>query len=112
MRANHIDAVTGHLWRHFHGDERCLPPSYIHALDVLFEMGIYANVEVVRLTSSLRFPSLEVAVDELLEQLILSPDEATHGELRELLQEWLIERNGMLVPPVEEMVSAILAVPV
>jgi SAM-dependent methyltransferase len=111
MRANHIDAVTGHLWRHFHGDERCLPPSYIHALDVLFEMDIYANVEVVRLTSSLRFPSLEVAVDELLEQLILSPDAATRGELRKLLQEWLIERNGMLVPPVEEMVSAILAVP-
>ena len=51
------------------------------------------------------------AVDELLEQLILSPDEATRGELRKLLQEWLIERNGMLVPPVEEMVSAILVVP-
>jgi hypothetical protein len=31
--------------------------------------------------------------------------------LRKLLQEWLIERNGMLVPPVEEMVSAILVVP-
>src|SRR5260370_13334992 len=87
MRANHIDAVTGHLWQHFHGDERCLPPGYIHALDVLFEMDIYANVEVVRLTSSLRFPSLEVAVDELIEQLILSPDEETRGELRKLLQE-------------------------
>ncbi len=112
MRANHIDAITGHLWRHFHGDERCLPPGYIHALDVLFEMEIYANVEIVRSTSSMRFPSLEVAVDELVDQLILPTDEATRNELRKLLQEWLIERNGMLIPPVNEMVSAILAIPV
>ncbi|MFL5627090.1 MAG: hypothetical protein ACJ788_16040, partial [Ktedonobacteraceae bacterium] len=112
MRAKHIDAITGHLWRHFHGDERCLSPSYIHALDVLFEMEIYANVEIVRSTSSLRFPSLDVAVDELVDQLILPTDEATRNELRKLLQRWLIERNGMLTPPVNEMVSAILAIPV
>ena len=66
LRANHIDTLTAHLWRHFHGDERCLPPGYIHALDVLFEMGIYADVEIVKLPVSMRFPSLDVAVDDVV----------------------------------------------
>jgi SAM-dependent methyltransferase len=108
MRATHIDALTSGIWRHFHGEERCLPPGYIHAVDVLYEMGTYANVEIVKIQSSLRFPSLDVAVEELVEQLILPNDEKTHDELRNVLRDWLIERDGMLVPPVREMVCAII----
>ena len=100
MRATSIDALTAHLWKHYHGDERCLPPGYIHALDVLYEMGIYADVEAVKLPVILRYPSLDVAVDEVSEQLILPGDEKTRTELRQLLQGWLVERDGMLVPPV------------
>lgn len=108
MRATPIDALTNPVWRHFHGEERCLPPSYIHALDVLYEMGIFANVEIVETPQSLRYPSLDVAVDELVEQLILPDDEQTRNTLRGLLAGWLIERDGVLVPPVEKMVSAII----
>ena len=108
LRATHIDAVTAHLWRHFHGDERRLPPGYIHALDVLYEMGIYANVEVVATPPSLRYPSLDVAVVELLEQLILPDDEQTRAQLRGLLAGWLVERDGVLMTPSQEMVSAIV----
>jgi len=64
MRATPIDALTAHLWKHFHGDERCYPPGYIHALDALYEMGIFANVEMVTLPGSLRYPTLDVAVEE------------------------------------------------
>jgi SAM-dependent methyltransferase len=108
MRATPIDALTNPIWRHFHGDERCLPPGYIHALDVLYEMGIFANVEIVETPQSLRYPSLDVAVDELVEQLILPDDEKTRTELRGLLAGWLVERDGMLAPPAEKMVSAIM----
>ena len=108
LRATHIDAVTAHLWRHFHGDERRLPPGYIHALDVLYDMGIYANVEVVATPPSLRYPSLDVAVVELLEQLLLPDDEQTREELRGLLAGWLVERDGVLMTPSQEMVSAIV----
>jgi SAM-dependent methyltransferase len=109
LRATPLDAVTAPLWRHFHGDERCLTPEYIHALDVLYEMRIYANVQVVKLPPSIRYPSREIAVEELLEQLILPDDAQTRRKLRELLRTWLVERDGMLVPPVSEMVSAILS---
>jgi 2-polyprenyl-3-methyl-5-hydroxy-6-metoxy-1,4-benzoquinol methylase len=108
LRGTHIDALSAHLWQHFHGDERCLPPGYIHLLDVLYEMGIYANVQVVTLPPSLHYPSLDVAVEESLEQLILPADKQTRSELRPLLEQWLLERDGMLVPPVEKMVSAII----
>ena len=108
MRVTHMDALTNHLWQHFHGDERRLPPSYIHALDVLFEMGIYANVEIVETPQSLRYPSYDVAVEELLEQLILPADAQTREELRGLVEQWLVERDGMLVPPAQNMVCAII----
>ena len=108
LRATHIDAATADLWRHFHGDERQLPPGYIHTLDVLYEIGIYANVEIVMLPPSLRYPSLDVAVTEIAEQLILPGDEKTREELRALLNGWLVERDGVLVPPVQETVCAII----
>ena len=106
--ATHLDAQLNHLWRHFHDDERHLPPGYIQALDVLYEMGIYANVEIVKLPASLRYPSLDVAVVELLERLILPDDEQTRDELRRLLTGWLVERDGILVTPVREVVCAIV----
>lgn len=108
LRAMPIDALTAHLWRYFHGEERHLPPGYIHALDVLYEMGMYANVEIVTLPPSLRYPSLEVAVLELQEQLILPDDEKTHEELRALLKGWLVEQDDLLVPPTQNTVCAII----
>ena len=108
LRATPMDTLTAHLWRHFHGDERCLPPGYIHALDVLYEMAIYANVEIVTLPPGLRYLSLDVAVEELLEQLILPADEHTRSELRILAEKWLIEQDGALVPPIEKMVCAVI----
>ncbi len=109
LRATPLDALTEHLWQHFHGTPRCLSPGYIHALDVMYELGIYADVQVVRTEVSPRYDSLDRAVDELLEQLILSDDEHTRAELRDLSEPWLVKRAGMLVPPVESLVCAIIA---
>ncbi len=109
VRVTPIDTLTAPIWKHFHGDDRHLSPSAIHALDVLYEMGIYADVETARLPTSLRFSSLDAAVQELPEQLILGDDEQTRAELRTMLGDWLVPRDGMLVPPVKEMVVAILS---
>lgn len=108
LRATHFDALTAHLWRHFHDDERCLPPGYIHVLDVMYEMDQYADVEVLHLPQSMRFPSLDIAVDELLEQLILPDDEKTRQELYGLLESWLVKRGETFTPPEEALVCAIV----
>lgn len=112
LRATHFDALTAPLWKHFHGDERYLPPGYIVALDVLYEMGIYANVEVVAFphSGSMRYTSLEHATTELLEQLILPNDEQTRSELQALLDGWLVSSDGMLVLPGDMQVCAIIAI--
>lgn len=110
MRAVHFDTTTSSLWKHFHGDERRPAPGYIHALDVLFEMGIYADVEIVRMPGVLRYASLDVATEELLEQLILPDDERTRDELRRLLEAWLIEHDGTFIPPVDTQTSAIMRI--
>jgi SAM-dependent methyltransferase len=108
MRATHFDALTGHLWEHFHGEPRRLPPGYIHALDVLYEMGIYADVEVTKQPSSMRFLTLDEATEQMVEQLILPGDEQTRAQLRLVLDDWLVERDGMLTFPHDEIVSALL----
>ncbi len=110
MRAMHFDTSTSVLWKHFHGDDRQPAPGYIHALDVLFDMGIYADVEIVRMPGVIRYSSLDVAVEELREQLILPSDEETTGQLRHLLEGWLIERNGAFIPPVDTQTSAIMRI--
>lgn len=108
MRALHFEASADPLWQHFHGEKRHLPPGYIHALDVLYELGIYADVEVVKMPGALRYLSLENATDEMLEQLILPDDAKTRAELRGMLDGWLVERDGVLVPPVDEQWCAII----
>ena len=110
MRAVHFDTSTSVLWKHFHGDDRQPAPGYIHALDVLFEMGIYADVEIVRMPGGLHYSSLDVATEELLEQLILPDNEQIRGELQRLLEAWLIERDGAFIPPVDTQTSAIIRI--
>lgn len=109
MRATSFDEISDPLWRHFHGEARCLPPGYIHALDVLYEMGIYANVEIVSTTQSMRFSSLEEAVAEMREQLILPENPQVEKELRGLLASWLVAQEGMLIFPLPQMPNAIIS---
>jgi SAM-dependent methyltransferase len=109
LRATHIDALTAPLWRHFHGDERQLPPGSIHALDVLYELGIYAQVEVVKAPYTLNYPTLQDAEDELIEQLILEDTPPTREKLRTLLENWLSEQaDHTWSSPQQEVVSTIL----
>ncbi len=109
LRATAIDSITAPFWQHFHGTARCQPPVYIHALDVLYELGIYANVEVVATPILLRYPSLQHAEDELMEQLILPDTAQTRTELRKLLVDWLVEgSDGLWYSPEQAASSAIL----
>ncbi|HTK08272.1 MAG TPA: class I SAM-dependent methyltransferase [Ktedonobacteraceae bacterium] len=108
MRATPIDALSAHLWQYFHGEERIFSPSYIHALDILFELDLYADVEIVRTSSTLHFASLDDAVEEMLEMLILPDTRQTRQELRLQLEQWLVPQGAEFVPPQPELVSAIL----
>lgn len=109
LRATSLDQLTAPLWKHFHGTERRQPPGYIAALDVLYELGMYAHVEVVTAPFTLSYPSFQNAEEELLEQLILEDTAQTRAELRELLANWLVEGDdGSWHSPQQTITSAIL----
>ena len=108
MRATHFDEISSPLWQHFHGVRRLPMPSYIHALDVMYDMGIYADAEIVDLPPGMRFSSLDIAVEEMKEMLILPDDEQKHAELRSLLAVWLVPCEGILSMPVDKLVCAIM----
>ncbi len=109
LRADHPDRVTSPLWQHFHGEPRRLPPTYIAAVDVLAEMGIFADVEIVPHQPSWRWDSLDDATDELLENLILADTAPIRAELRRLLAAFLVEQGGSLALPVADLPNAIVS---
>lgn len=109
MRADHPDRVSSPLWEHFHGEPRRLSPTYIAALDVLFEMGILADVEVVGHRPNWLWDSIDHAVDEFLDMLILPDTPDTRAELAGLLRGFLISRDGALSLPIDNLPSAIMS---
>jgi hypothetical protein len=74
-------------------------------------MGIYGNVEITVSPPSRQFQyaSFDEAAESLLEQLIFPNDEQTRDELRGVLEQWLVRRDGALMPPAAEiMIGAVI----
>ncbi len=57
------------LWPLLHGEEYRPSPTYIYLYNLLYQMGICANVEIIERTVFEHYPSLEKAVEEWLKWL-------------------------------------------
>ena len=83
------------LWPKLYGEEYQPGPDYIYLYNVLYEMGIYANVEITNSEYKQRFSNLDEAVDQWKENLdVLTPD--VEEVIRSHLSENLIEEDGTL----------------
>ncbi len=81
------------LWPGLHGEEFRSGPKVNVLYNVLYSMGIYPDVEAVRMEHTRRFPSIDAAVDEFREQYrITSP--AQEELLREYLATTLLQEEG------------------
>ncbi|HUR17910.1 MAG TPA: class I SAM-dependent methyltransferase [Acidimicrobiales bacterium] len=109
MNAGSVDLLLDPLWRHFHGRPRRPSPTYLDAGAVLAELGVTAEVEVVEVRTRSRFETLDAAVKEYRDQLILVDSKAVRAELGALLGSWLIEDEGFLRPPFRSWPSAIVS---
>jgi SAM-dependent methyltransferase len=103
------DAVLDPLWRHFHGRPRKPGATYLDAVDVLRELGLAPDVEVVEVTSRVRFTTTAEAAKDYREQLCLPDTADVRRELRGLLGDWLVPRDGGLGPPLKTTPAAIVS---
>jgi len=106
-----LDAVMDPLWRHFHGNPRKPGPTYLDAVDVLRELGRAPEVEVVELPSRARFKTAAEAAKDYRDQLCLPDTAEARRELRGLLADWLVPREGALGPPLKTVPAAIISWP-
>lgn len=104
-----LDAVMDPLWRHFHGSPRKPGPTYLDAVDVLRELGLSPAVEVVEVPSRARFKTPAEAAKDYRDQLCLPDTPEIRKELRGLLADWLVRRDGALGPPLKTVPAAIIS---
>jgi predicted TPR repeat methyltransferase len=75
------------------GREKKKHPPYIYILNMLFQMGINANVEILYSKLKVQFPSVEEAMDDLQWRTDpFTPDEK--ARLREFLESKFAEQKG------------------
>ena len=64
------------LWPRLHGENFFPSPDYIYIVNMLYQMGIYANVETAEYETIQRFLSLDEAVQQWAEKLdVTTPQE-------------------------------------
>lgn len=81
-------------WRRFKGEEFHSPPGFIHLYNLLYELGLAANVEMVQTSRDQVYLNIEQAVKHWRVRLNLAPEK--EDELRAYLLDFLKERGRKL----------------
>lgn len=112
LRADPLPTDMG-LWREFYGVPLQPQPVHMDLVNVLAQLGIFADVEIVEHRFTLTFASFDDAMAQVRNSLCLRDDDAASDEkLRRLLRERLIDwPGGRLGPEVESARSAIVSWP-
>ena len=84
------------LWPKLYGEPYVPGPDYIFIVNILYQMGIYANMEIWTNDSRQPVSSLDDAVQERLEYFEASLPGAEQV-IREHLSRTLVEENGVLM---------------
>ncbi len=95
------------IWQRFKEEEYHPLPSFIYLYNVLYELGIPANVEVIRAPRDQVYSDIEQAAKHWMDRLDLLPEK--EDELRVYLLNRLEEKDGVLYRK-EEGISAIISI--
>ncbi len=88
------------LWEAVHDEPRHPQPTYIDAVNILHQLGCYANVEVTWVELTRAFDGLEDAVERFAESVAVGEDAKRQRRLREALDERLEPlEDGRLASP-------------
>ena len=93
------------LWSSIYGEEFILSPDYIYVLNVLYQMGIYANVETFECELIQSYTSLDEAVRQWEANLYATKPQAV-DIIRDYLCKNLIgEEDGLYLKDMQKMVA-------
>lgn len=81
----------GSLWSLFNREKPGNRPDYIYLYNILYQLGIYANVEIIDANHNMRFPDLDAAVQHYKTWMNVSG--ADEERLRLYLSENLVKEN-------------------
>ena len=83
------------LWPAIYGEEYNVGPDYIYIYNVLYDMEIYANVEIEHFDYVQCFSNLEAAIEFWKSNLNVFSEQG-EGIIRSYLSDRLIEEDGLL----------------
>lgn len=90
-------ATLAPFWERVHGEPRLPLPGALEALNCLHQLGIYASLELVPVSGSFRFSSLDEALDEIRHRMRLSPRPDRDAKISSAIRELLVDiGNGEL----------------
>ena len=81
------------FWKRVHGEDRVHLPATPELLAVLWEMGIFPDLEMMRAIYPKPFESWQVAHEELRGRLYVEPDTAQDQRLTRAMKELLVEEE-------------------
>ena len=81
------------LWSLFNREKHGLRPDYIYLYNILYQLGIYANVEIIDANHNMQFPDLDAAVRHYKTWMNVSGDD--EEKLRTHLSENLVKENDV-----------------
>jgi SAM-dependent methyltransferase len=98
------------LWRELHGEERVPEPSFIELYNVLYSLGIAAEVRLIEFAARWAYASVDEAVEENRDRLLVRPGSAADERLRAALTARLTrEEDGLWHWPTPPARAAILS---
>ena len=83
------------LWPRLYNEEYRTAPDYIYLCNILYGMGIYADVEIIDIKYKERFSNMDEAVEQRMENLGSTTREAEET-IRSYLSENLVQEDGAL----------------
>ena len=95
----HPTGVLAPLWQHFHGEQRYALPAALEALNVLYQLGYPAQMQVVPNPTHLWYSDWEDALEDVRERLRFTPNEKRDQAIQDALRSDFVQRNdGSVVP--------------
>jgi ubiquinone/menaquinone biosynthesis C-methylase UbiE len=94
------------LWPRLRGEKFIVSPDYIYVVNVLYQMGIYANVDISEYEQVQKYPTLDEAVQQLGESLGATTLEDS-GIIRGYLRENLVKEEDVVYLKSSQKMAAI-----